>query len=216
MFVVLTIPLLDCYYQENKSVKDEHLVQIKSARRNELLFLRSLNLPKEMGILDLCCGKGNVLSQLPKHNYYTLVDKNPKVKIPENFNVDLLVLRNDLCEMDLKRHRDDIWVCINGLWYWKDNFLKNAKEYKPPIIIFNVHSKNINWECSGSYLKREGAFVKYYYDWCHTKECVEPYLPKDEIDKYLLNLGYKMIKYYQDKDKNLSNNFEFYCYKLCE
>ena len=200
------------YYQKSSGLKCDEKKEIKRARTNELVFLRSLGLSNNYGILDLCSGKGNILRVLPNYFYYTLIDKNPL----EISNIDnVRTIKCDINKMDLKKYRDDIWICINGLWYIYDNFISNVIKYKPKFLVFNTHSKDIGWKNGDSYLKKEGNKVKYYYRWCHKVECEEDYLSIEKVNRDLEEQGYKMIKYYKD-DNSLSSNFEFYYYVLGE
>ena len=199
------------YYQKNIKPNKSILKEIKNSRINELVFLRGLDLSKEFGILDLCSGKGNILNILQNHYYYTLIDKNP-ITVDESNNV--MVRREDLSKLDLKRYKDDYWICINGLWYIYDNFMSNVIKYKPKVLVFNTHSVNPEWSNGDSYLKLDGSMIKYKYEWCHNEERVEPYLEGAKVLVELDNLGYTLIKYHKNDDDSLSSNFEFYYFIL--
>lgn len=200
------------YYQKKTELNNSNFNEIKNARRNEIVFLRSLNLNKKLGILDLCSGKGNILKSIPKHFYYTLIDKTI---YPIKTNEIVIIKRDDLTKIDLKYYKDDYWICINGLWYIKDNFIRNLKKYKPHGIIFNTHKKgNINWKNGKSFLIKKNKEIRYYYEWCHNNECSESYLIIDDIWNDLEKLDYKLVKYHKNNDDSLSSNFEFYYFSL--
>lgn len=198
------------YYQKEVKIDNINIKIIKNNRNHEKIFLRSLDLDKSKNILDLCGGKGQVINMLPNHKYYNLIDLAPKFKY-NNKNVN--IIKNDLRNMDLGKFKDDIWICVNGLWYWKDNFIKNLIKYNPNEIIFNVHKRDVNWSNNKSYIKLEDGKVKYYYDWCHKKECVENHVTIDHLIRSLEINGYICKKMLSTNENNLISQFEFYYFR---
>lgn len=202
------------YYQKIKNITMKDLDIIKSCRNTEKIFLRSLDLDKSKSILDLCSGKGQVTLMLPNHEYYNLIDNVPIDNIKLNDVLNKRVLIKDLGELDLCEFKDNIWICLNGIWYWEDNFIKNVLKHKPKELIFNVHKREINWSNNESYIKLEDNKVKYYYSWCHRKECVENHVTIDNLIKPLETSGYICKKMYSNNENNLISQFELYYFRL--
>lgn len=195
------------YYQKSTKITPDILQQIKQSRENELSFLQSLGLDKKKSILDLCSGKCYVSKNLHGFNSYTLIDKNPIMKHQNNFTI----IKEDLTKYDLKDYQNYIWICLNGLWYWKDNFIENVKKYNPKELVFNVHSNKLTlWKCEESYLRKEENKIKYYFQWCHNKEREDVYLDKSILED-LINLGYHLVtSRILPEDTSLASKYELY------
>lgn len=201
------------YYRKPVIPSKVNLKEIKESRENELSFLKSLNLSKSSKILDLCCGKGNVSRILSGFYKYTLIDKCPLVKdCKDNYKI----ISADLNSFSLGEYKNYIWICLNGIWYWKENFIKNLIEFRPQKIIINLHSNKINWKSDKSYLKRENDKVKYYFQWCHHKgeEREESYTSREFLVD-LERVGYDVVKErILPKDISLASNYELYFLSL--
>lgn len=206
------------YYDNTNVIKDDDLLHVKNSRIITNKFIQSLNLDKNLSILDLGCGKGNILNVIPGHKKYILIDKYiENIKCKENPDTEIIRcdLDNDkLDEKILPDIKDSIWIILNSIWYFKDNMIDSIKKFLPENIILNVHTKDIFWKTSNSYMNLEGKQVKYYYNWCHDEEHCEDHVTIDDIYPELKKLGYKIVKKQSfEKRNNLLSNFETYYLK---
>lgn len=204
------------YYDDKKGLDEIDLMNVSISKKKTNKFLLELNLDKSKGILDLGCGKGDLVNVLKDFDNYTLIDVDTSNVRERNRlkNVDVLSMNLGMSEID-RKYKNKIWVMINSLWYFSDNMLKEIERVKPKELVFNVHSKNVKWESEKSYMRKLGDEIFYFYDWCHNEEHSEKYLNIDMISGKLKEMGYRMVKskIFQSKN-NLWSNFEYYYYVL--
>ena len=204
------------YYDDKKELDENDWMNVVISKKKIKKFLLELNLDKRKGVLDLGCGKGDLVNVLKDFGSYTLVDVDTSNVRERNRlkNVDVMSMNLCVSEID-RKYGDKIWVMINSLWYFSDNVLKEIEKVKPKELVFNVHSKNVKWDSKKSYMRKFGDDIFYFYDWCHNEEHSEKYLNIDMISGKLKVMGYRMAKskIFQSKN-NLWSNFEYYYYVL--
>lgn len=204
------------YYDDKKGLDESDLMNVSISKKKTNKFLLELNLDKSKGILDLGCGKGDLVNVLKDFGSYTLIDVDTSNVRDKNRLKNVNVMSMNLCESKIDRkYGDKIWVMINSFWYFSDNVLREIERLKPKELVFNVHSKNVKWESKKSYMRKVGNDILYYYNWCHNEEHIEKYLNIDMISGKLRGIGYRMVKskIFQSKN-NLWSNFEYYYYVL--